>query len=542
VEAAPSVALLLAGTPSLTVLVTSREPLCLDSEQRYAVEPLPHDAAEALFTERARAVAPGFQRTATVTEICRRLDGLPLALELAAARVVLLDPDDLLARLDRRLPMLASRSRDAPARQQTLRAAIDWSYDLLEPNEQDVFCRLGIFRGSFSFDAAESICAADLDVLESLVVKSLLRRSHSGRLGMLDTIREYALERTDELPDAVEALSRKHASFFISLAETASAAAGSDVRRLRGEYGELQGALGWAVDNEPVLALRFCDALSTYWWAEGRHLEADRWGERVLAQAAELAPIPQAKALSNAGAGAYLVGDVGRASERYERSLVLFREVGDDPGVARCLRGLGSVARQVGDYEESATRFAEALELSRKIGDARGVQGSLHGLGAALRDGGNRRDARERLAESIALAQEAGDKLNVMATTHSLGDLELDDGDFDRAAERYRGTLELASGLEQHWSIAMCLAGLASVAAGRGDHGRAARIWGSVETIEQEEGISFFTDERPRYERFVEPSCRLEPKALEEGRQTTRGDAVAYALQTAAGAPTPATG
>jgi predicted ATPase len=179
--------------------------------------------------------------------------------------------------------VLASRSRDAPARQRTLRAAIEWSYALLGPGEQDIFCRLAVFHGSFSFDAGQMICAADLDVLESLVVKSLVRRSGSGRLGMLDTIREYALEQLDELPGAIEGLHRKHASFFVSLAETANAASDSDVRGLRAEYPDLQGALDWAVRNDLTLALRFCEALNRYWWAEGRHLEADRWGERVLA-------------------------------------------------------------------------------------------------------------------------------------------------------------------------------------------------------------------------------------------------------------------
>ncbi len=192
VEAAPTISSLLAGTPNTVVLVTSREPLHIDSEHRYPVEPLPEDDAAALFVERARAVSPSFRHAGAVGEICRRLDGLPLAIELAAARVALLDPDELLARLDRRLSLLGSRSRDAPARQRTLRATIEWSYDLLEPNEQELFRKLAVFRGSFSLEAAEAVCDADLDDLESLVVKSLVRRWESGRLGMLDTIREYA--------------------------------------------------------------------------------------------------------------------------------------------------------------------------------------------------------------------------------------------------------------------------------------------------------------------------------------------------------------
>ncbi len=194
VEAAPTVSSLLSETPNTKALVTSREPLQIESEQRYPVEPLPDGDAVALFIERAAAVEHGFRATEPVGEICRRLDGLPLAIELAAARVALLSPDELLTRLDKRLPLLASRSRDAPARQQTLRATIEWSYELLEPTEQELFSRLAVFRGSFALEAAESICGADLDVLESLVVKSLVRRLATGRLLLLDTIREYAVE------------------------------------------------------------------------------------------------------------------------------------------------------------------------------------------------------------------------------------------------------------------------------------------------------------------------------------------------------------
>ncbi len=203
VEAAPTISSLLTGTPNAKVLVTSREPLHVESEQRYPVEPLPDERRRgALRRAGAERSRPASDRQRAVGEICRRLDGLPLAIELAAARVALLEPDELLARLDRRLPLLASRSRDAPARQRTLRATIEWSYDLLEPDEQALFRNLAVFRGSFSLEAAEAVCDADLDDLESLVVKSLVRRWESGRLGMLDTIREYAAELLDAAPDS----------------------------------------------------------------------------------------------------------------------------------------------------------------------------------------------------------------------------------------------------------------------------------------------------------------------------------------------------
>ena len=194
VEAAPVVSSLLAGTPNAKVLITSRAPLHLDPERRYPVEPLPEHEAAILFVARASAIAPEFRPTAAVGEICRRLDGLPLAIELAAAHVALLEPDELLARLGRRLPLLTSRSRNAPARQRTLHATIEWSYELLDPNEQQLFRRVAVFTGSFSLEAAEAVCDSNLDTLESLVEKSLVRRWGGGRLGMLDTTRPSATQ------------------------------------------------------------------------------------------------------------------------------------------------------------------------------------------------------------------------------------------------------------------------------------------------------------------------------------------------------------
>ena len=286
VEAAPAVSALLAGTPNSKVLVTSREPLHVESERRYPVEPLPEDDAAGLFVERASAVVPGFRPAAVVGEICRRLDGLPLAIELAAARVVLLDPDELLARLDRRLPLLTSRSRDAPARQKTLRATIQWSYELLEPEEQELFRRLAAFRGSFSLEAAEAVCATDLDTIESLVVKNLLRRWGSGRLGMLDTIREYAVELLDAAPDAGE-MYRRHAEHFLSVAEDANLNAGTlrpGGQRLDigvAEQDNFRGALAWALRSESIaLGLEIATALEQLWTLDDPN-DGIRWFERL---------------------------------------------------------------------------------------------------------------------------------------------------------------------------------------------------------------------------------------------------------------------
>src|SRR5438874_614667 len=227
VEAAPVVASLIASAPHVKVLVTSREPLHVAPEQTYPVDPLRLEDAELLFTARARSVVPDFQGTSEVSEICDRLDRLPLAVELAAARVALLELPELLRRLDQRLPLLASRARDVPARQQTLRATIEWSCELLDPAEQQLFRRIGVFRGSFSLGAAEAICNAELETAESLVVKNLVRRRWgTGRLLMLDTIREYAWEQLEASPEAEE-VHRTHAEFFLEVARSANLNSGA---------------------------------------------------------------------------------------------------------------------------------------------------------------------------------------------------------------------------------------------------------------------------------------------------------------------------
>ncbi len=342
VQAAPTISSLLAGTPHAKVLVTSREPLNLDSEHRYPVEPLPEDDASTLFVERARAVTPEFQPTAPVREICRRLDGLPLAIELAAARLALLDPDELLVRLERRLPLLSSRSRDAPVRQRTLHATIGWSYDLLEPDEQELFRRLAAFSGSFTLEAAETVCRTDLDAVESLVEKSLVRRWGSGRLGLLETIREYALERLDESPEA-EDVRRRHAEFFLSVAT----AANLNALRFRGgdqrydvaiaEQDNIRGALAWALASGSIpLGLELATAIDFFWVTHDPH-EGRRWFAALLEHpAAEGAP-PHllADALRSYGGSTDLAGDYEAAERLWQRSLALFEQLGDEHG-AQC--------------------------------------------------------------------------------------------------------------------------------------------------------------------------------------------------------------
>ena len=274
VEAAPTILSLLTGTPNARVLVTSREPLHVPCEQRYPVEPLTEDDAAAFFVERARQVEPAFQSTSVVREVCRRLDGLPLAIELAAARVRLLNPDELLSRLEHRLPLLTSRSRDVTARQQTLRATMDWSYELLEPSEQAVFSRLAVFPDDFTLDAAEHVCSASLDQLESLVDKNLLTRRDApgeGRFWMLETIREYAYDRLASI-GGIESACRTHANYYLALARQRVAehdrGQSTADELLERELDNFRCAFAWSNDTDRVPAPvddGACDHLPGLW-------------------------------------------------------------------------------------------------------------------------------------------------------------------------------------------------------------------------------------------------------------------------------------
>ena len=362
VEAAPMVSSLLAETPNAKVLVTSREPLHVDSEQRYAVEPLPETDATILFVERAQAVDAGFAPQPAVTEICRRLDGLPLAIELAAARVAMLDPDELLERLEERLPLLTSRSHSAPERQRTLRATIEWSYQLLSDEEQSLFRRLAAFRGSFSVEAAEAVCGCDLDLLESLVLKSLVRRWGSGRLGMLDTIREFAIAAVEESTEA-DVVQRAHAEYFLRIAEDVNMNAGSfDARKpvrfdvAMVEQDNFRAALAWAAAGGDVtLGLRIATGLEQFWVLTDP-AEGMRWYERLFgAPGAEDVPLEtRADSMRSYGSSTDIAGFQEEAGRWYAESLALYEELGDEHGRAVLLHRLSLHAMRSGDLDEGA--------------------------------------------------------------------------------------------------------------------------------------------------------------------------------------------
>src|SRR5580765_678217 len=370
VDAAPSISTLLARCPRLRVIATSRALLRIDGERDYAVDPLPERDAVELFRERAAVSEP----EEAVRAICRRLDGLPLAVELAAARTRLLPPPQLLERLERTLPTLTGGRRDAPARQQTLRATIEWSFDLLQPEEQRLFTRLASFVGSFTVAAGEAVCDAELDALESLLEQSLLRGWESGRLGMLETIAEFATERLAESGEA-DAIRRRHAVYFLALAESANLsieALGRGPQRhdlVMPEQFNLRAALDWANDADVELGLRLAVALENFWITHDP-AEGMRRFEALLVRADKADPILRARALRDYGGTSQMAGDLERAEQAYAESGELFKAAGDEAGLATIVFRFGVSAAWRGDVERAHALYEESRAMFRRLDDS----------------------------------------------------------------------------------------------------------------------------------------------------------------------------
>jgi predicted ATPase/class 3 adenylate cyclase len=536
VEAAPTVSSLLTSTPSAKILVTSREPLHVESEQRYPVDPLPEDDAEVLFAERAQAVARGFAPTAAVGEICRRLDGLPLAIELAAARVALLDPDELLARLDRRLPLLSSRSRDAPARQQTLRATIEWSYELLEPSEQELFRNLAVFRGSFSLEAAEAVCDADLDRLESLVVKSLVRRWGSGRLGMLDTIREYAAELLDAAPDAAE-LGRRHAEHFLSVAEAANLNAGmlrpggQRVDIAMTELENFRGALAWTLRSESIaLGLEIATALEQLWTLDDPN-EGMRWFERLFDRpgAGSVSPGLRAHALRAYGSSTDIAGHDVAAVDLYRRSLDLFEQLRDEHGRAVLLHRLGIQAMRRGELERARELVQTSQDIHERRDDGWGQAQTTGTLGAISRDEGDERTALDLVRESAALSSQAGVPWWESGALAELACLSLNLGLLEEGETHARESLALADELRDRPGRIFGVSILARVAAERGQLERAVRLWSAIQDEDVGAPLGGWRRHREAYEGRLRELAG--PELDRDRAALTLDDAVALALE-----------
>jgi predicted ATPase/transcriptional regulator with XRE-family HTH domain len=508
--AAPLIRGLLAAAPYLKVLLTSRVVLHLAGEYEYSVPPLrlpdlgrlarfdvlAHNPAVALFAQRSQAIDPSFllseTNVAAVAAICVRLDGLPLAIELAAARIKLLEPQALLARLHRRLPLLTRGPRDLPARQQTLNAAIEWSYDLLAAGEQALFTRLGVFVGGCTLDAAEAICGgrpADavspsmesevLDGLQSLIDASLVQvqQSDSRRLLLLETVREYALDRLAEREDG-DAVRHHHALYYLQLAEAAEAEWDGPQKaqllaQIEREHGNFRAALTWAHARRDASALlRLTGILWKFWDIRGYLSEGRNWMAAALSSVGDEAELLALRAQVAEGAGflAYHQCDYAAARVRFEESLTLYRALGDTAEIASALNDLGLVAWHLSEYQSAQAFFTESLALYRKVAHRQGTAWVLGNLGIIPYEQGDYAAAGHYYAASLAIHREVGNQQGIAAQLNNLGNVAFDQSDFATARARYEESLALKRELGNNLEIPSTLYNLGTTALAQGDH------------------------------------------------------------------------
>jgi len=520
-EAAPRVAELLSSCPRLRVLATSRTPLRLRGERRFPVPPLSlpdpslfskvatsnandHALAEgaivdellsypavALFAERAQAVQPLLHFTGeiarTVASICTQLDGLPLAIELAAARASVLSASEILGRLHRRLGLLQGGDRDLPERQQTLRSAIAWSYDLLDAGERKLFRRLAVFAGGSTLEAVQAVCVGEEnlrfsaeDGVWSLVEKNLLRRVEDkrgeSRYWMLETLREYAQERLSESGEE-QATRRRHADFFVDLCEQAApglptSEMGIWLARLEQEHDNLRGALGWLIeqgDSEAVFRMAW--VLSVLWTFHGHLREGRRWLGAVLAMASPSdRTAGRANALFGTGRLAAAQGDYAASRAYYEESVTIFRELNDSIGISKVLNNLGIVLAGLNAYEESRLAQEESLKIRRNAGDKQGIALCLNELGVIAYEQMDNVRARSLHEESLAIFREIGDTMSIAYSLQRLGMVAIAQQDYDSARPRFRESLVLWRQLGYQHAIAWTIQSQGDVARGLEDY------------------------------------------------------------------------
>ena len=479
---APRLAELVGGSSNLKLLATSREPLHLTLEQQYPVPPLPEDDAVALFSERAQSVRPGFAANGAVAEICRRLDGLPLAIELAAARVKVLPPNALLARLEERLPLLTGGAHDMPERQRTLRATIAWSYDLLDPREQVALARLSVFSG-WTLDAAEGVCDCELETLASLVDKSLVREQ-DGRFSMLETIREYALERLGER-DEVDDVGRGHAEYFLASAEANRSdyfdpeAAPGEVDWFLTEHDNLRAALDWLHEREtePDHELRLVVACHKFYLRRGYWLEGHRRLKAAIARSEGAAASLRARLLSFEAELAWRQGDYVRGKELSESALAVYDALGTGGGeLAYAQNTLAHCERHLGNVE----RAMELYELAKTVAQATGAEGLaamiVNNLGVIALNRHDFSGARTYVEEAVAVARRLGMPRGLANDLIDLGFVALGEARIAEAAASFRESLDIIRAERFGDLLTWAVEGLAAVALERGAPMEATRL------------------------------------------------------------------
>jgi predicted ATPase/class 3 adenylate cyclase len=570
-EAAPHVANLLSASPRLKVLITSRELLQVRGEHNYSVpsldlpdrnqlpplERLTQYEAVRLFIERATAVKPDFTVTndnaPAVAEICHRLDGLPLGIELAAARIKVLPPQAMLSRLESRLKMLTGGARDLPRRQQTLRGAIEWSYDLLDEGEKQLFRRLAVFQGGRTLEAIEVVCNAEgnllVDVLEgveSLVSKSLLRQEEGvggePRFVMLETIHEYAREKLEECGEGEE-LKRRLAEYFLPLASRAHASLDTSeeamwLPRLWQEYDNLRAVLAWSLTPNGDVQIGLRLMLSLDWDHQGLYTEGSNWLAAILA-VPNAGPRTEVRMRVVTGAAWYsrMLGDLKSARRYYDEALSIVTELGDRAFEGRLLNQVGTLALDEGQYELARQLYTESLQLRRETGNADGEASILNNLGELDRILGNHAEARELIKASITIRRTIGqpvivEEINLACVTCHLGDID--------AAARY-----LVQGLATERTsgrgtsphlIATWLAAWVGLACAEGKSLRVARLSGVVDALLKAMRVHLERPDRAEYVRNVVVARRQITRAeweaaWEEGHAMSIEQAIEYAME-----------
>ncbi|HYL27011.1 MAG TPA: tetratricopeptide repeat protein [Candidatus Nitrosotalea sp.] len=576
--AAPWIGALIAGAPGLTVLATSREPLHLREERIFTVRPLARDSAVALFMQRAQMTQPEFQatakNTAAIDSIVDHLEGLPLAIELAAPRLSLLGPKALAARLERRLPLLGDGAQDRPERHQTMHRAIAWSYDLLSEEEQRCFRRLSVLQGGGDLDAAAAV-AGDHDErpmvfqLAPLVEKNMLSLAEDSegepRVAMLEMLREYAEERLAESGEQAETQAR-HAAHMLALVErVAPELSGAKqaiwLARLERELRNVNAALDWAARNDEALfGCRFVAAIWRFWWVRGYLTQGVAWLRRFLdARVAAPQSVPESLYGKVLRAHVVLLSALGNLDEAYEScrlALEIQRRIGDDNGLAASLTSLGIILQFRGDFDGAEAAHREALEIRQRSGDRLGIASSLSNLSAVAFSKNELARAGDLGEESVTIYRQLGHESGIVHALTKIGLVAAARGEYERAEEifgeclriqralgsfgnmhyslinlgfnahrrgeyglalrRYHEALDLLDSAPNKTSLARTLEGLATTIAALGDPSRAARLYGAGEALRSAIGSPLFPSERIEYEISVaQVRAMIEPEAFD---------------------------
>jgi predicted ATPase len=531
-DAAPVLSDVLVSCPNLRLLVTSREILHLAAEREYPVPPLVEQESVGFFLARARAVRPGFEPDEHVLPICRRVDHLPLALELAAARVKALPTREILERLERSLPLLTGGGRDAPERQRTLHGAIAWSYELLSREEPAAFRRLGVFSGGWTLDAAEEVAGVGLDTIQSLVDKSLVRFDGE-RYALLETIREFTLELL-EAAGELEETRRRHFAFYIALAETADTSAeagyGAQPELLLREQDNLRAALDGAVAAGELTAATELMVMLENFWVTTNPFEGARRFEELLSH--ELPELLRARALRCFAGSLWLSGEYERSHRTNEESLALFHSLGDEGAVGVLLHRIGISTMYLGDHEDARRLLDESLRILRDVGSVRGEAEVMGALAYLMEKEGDHAAAIELFTRAAEMAAEIGFTWWQVGMLGGLAECHVQLGRLDEAEEVAREGLRLAREIADRQASVYGIVHLAWIARLRGDEWRAGLLWGAVEAEEARAPVGQWETERETYAERVTAGSGDE---LERGRRKGRDLSFEAAIEEAFG-------